>query len=179
MPLRTPNSKHCVHIVGDCVLRLMCVCVVVLFRCGSCTCSVCTLHVPHSHMSQSSQCMNRHHNSPHRHVMGARWTPWVNIVSQWVLYHFLPIKCWLPDTILSVLGAVEIRGIHHSILEISDMLCFRSRVYLIFVSSPSFSIIEGLFTMYSRIVLRAWRDKRVVCPCSGDMLHFLLGGQVV
>ncbi|KAF8222401.1 hypothetical protein L208DRAFT_1157614, partial [Tricholoma matsutake] len=36
---------------------------------------------------------------------------------------------------LSVLGPEETRGIRHRILEISDMLCFRRRVYSIFVIS--------------------------------------------
>ena len=42
--MRTLNSKHHAHIVGDSVLRFK-VCVCVLFRCGSHTCSVCASHL--------------------------------------------------------------------------------------------------------------------------------------
>ncbi|KAF8230693.1 hypothetical protein L208DRAFT_1280909, partial [Tricholoma matsutake] len=62
---------------------------------------------------------------------------------------------WVPDRYhesILYLRPEETRGIRHHILEISDMLCFRRRVYSIFVSSPSFSIIEGSFTTYSSIV---------------------------
>jgi len=45
--------------------------------------------------------------------------PWVNNVSHWVLYHFLPTKGKLPDTILSASGPGEIRGIHHSLSSVS------------------------------------------------------------
>ncbi|KAF8230746.1 hypothetical protein L208DRAFT_1280360, partial [Tricholoma matsutake] len=39
---------------------------------------------------------------------------------------------WVPDRYhesILYLGPEEMRGIHHRILEISDMLCFRRRVY--------------------------------------------------
>ena len=66
--------------------------------------------------------------------------------------HFLPNKSLLSATVLSALGYEEIRGIHHCLLEIFDMLCFRRRVYSLFVSFPSFSIIEGSFKMYYSVV---------------------------
>jgi hypothetical protein len=52
-------------------------------------------------------------------------------------------------------------------------------VYSLFVSFPSFSIIEGSFKMYSGVVLWAPKDERLACPRSGDISHFLFGGQVV